>query len=249
MSLNLDGLKTHVISTDETGNSTKTLLTSSATYTGAWEDVTNFSTVAVALIGSLATDGTLYIESSQDGGSVVNSVPYPISDTSFALPIIWNVVESHIRIRYVNGTTAQTGTFQLQTKYSNAQELGLSQSAGDTISTTTACQVTKAIGTGTNPDGGYENQVHSGTDAANSSVVNLGISASFTGTYTDITGFHGITVLADGTSAGTADGTLFMEFSHDGVTAHRSISVPVTDITAASPRTLGPIEGAVDTRL
>ena len=239
MSLNLDGLKTHVISTDETGNSTKTLLTSSATYTGAWEDVTNFSTVAVALIGSLATDGTLYIESSQDGGSVVNSVPYPISDTSFALPIIWNVVESHIRIRYVNGTTAQTGTFQLQTKYSNAQELGLSQSAGDTISSTTACQVTKAIATGTDPNAAYQNQVVSGVDDGNSSDATLGISAVFTGVWQDLSGYHGISVLVDGTSAGTADGVLQMQFSHDGSTVHRDISVPYTDVTAAAPKTLG----------
>jgi len=43
-------LISHKISADETGNSTKTLLTSSATFTGAWEDVTNYSTVAVALI-------------------------------------------------------------------------------------------------------------------------------------------------------------------------------------------------------
>jgi hypothetical protein len=145
MSKITSGLTTHTISADETGNSTKVLLTSSATYTGAWEDVTEFATVAVAIKGDNATDGTLYIESSQDGGTVVNSVPYAVSDASFDLPHIWNVVESHIRVRYVNGTTAQTGHFQMQTKYSNGQELGLLQDAGDTITADTDVQVTKAI--------------------------------------------------------------------------------------------------------
>ena len=87
-----DSLVTHVISADETGNSTKVLLGAAGEFTGAWEDVTQHATAAVAIIGSLATDGTLYIESSQDGGTVVNSVPFTVPDTSFDLPHIWNVV-------------------------------------------------------------------------------------------------------------------------------------------------------------
>lgn len=156
MSKITSGLTTHQISADETGNSTKVLLTSAATYTGAWEDVTAFSTVAVAIKGNNATDGTLYIESSQDGGTTVNSVPYVVSDASFDLPHIWNVVETHIRIRYVNGTTAQTGHFQLQTKYSNSQQLGLLQEAGQVIDENTNVQVMKAVIAGETLDGNLE---------------------------------------------------------------------------------------------
>jgi hypothetical protein len=215
------------------------LLGNGAEYTGAWEDVEKYSTVAIAIIGTLATDGTLYIESSQDGGTTVNSVPFAVPDTTFDLPHIWNVVEKYIRIRYVNGTTPMTGAFQMQTKYSNAQSLGLLQEAGDTITPQTDLQIVKAVGTGTNPDGTYKNQVVSGVDNANSSQTTLGISESFVGDWVNVSGFHGITVLVDGTSAGTADGTLVMEFSHDGVTANRTISIPVADVTAAAPRTLG----------
>lgn len=241
MSLNLDGINTHLISTDETGNSTKTLLTGSATFTGAWEDVTKYTTVAVAVIGSLATDGTLYIESSQDGGTVVNSVPFAITDATFKLPDIWNIVESHIRIRYTNGTTAQTGTFQIQTKYSNTQNMGLLQSASNIIDANTSVQVRKSITTGTDPNMVYKNGVVSGVDDGNSSSATLGGSAVFTGTWQDISGFHGLTVLVDGTSGGTSDGVLEMQFSHDGSTVHRNITIAVADITAASPRTLGAV--------
>jgi hypothetical protein len=138
----------HRISADETGNSTKILLGAGATFTGNWEDVTDFATVAVAILGSLATDGTLYIESSQDGGVTVNSVPFNVADTTFDLPHIWNVVESHIRIRYTNGATPMTGTFQLQTKYSNGQQLGLLQNASDTITGDTDVQNVRALVTG-----------------------------------------------------------------------------------------------------
>lgn len=229
------------ISADETGNSTKILLTAAATYTGAWEEVTNYTTVAVAIIGSLATDGTLYIEASQDGGTVVRSESFPVANATSDKPHIWNVVETHIRIRYTNGTTPQTGTFQLQTKYSNNQELGLLNSAGDTINADTALQIVKSVGTGTDPNEAYQNERLSGVDADNSSTATLGAAATFTGSFTDIAGYHGISVLIDGTSGGTSDGTLFMEFSHDGISTNRSIVINVDDVSSTPPRTLGTV--------
>jgi hypothetical protein len=112
----------HIIST---ANSSTSLLGVSATFTGAWEDVTDYTTVAVAILGSLATDGTLYFDLSTDGGTTFTSVPALVGDVTFTVPRILNVVESHVRIRYVNGTTAMTGTWSLQTKYSNGQEMSL----------------------------------------------------------------------------------------------------------------------------
>ena len=138
-------------------NSTTTLLGAAGTWIGSWENVVSFTTIAVAIFGSLATDGTLYIESSQDGGVVVNSVPFTVLDISFDLPHIWNIVESDIRIRYVNGTTPQSGVFQLQTKYSVNQQLGLLQSAGDLINSDTALQITKSVLTGISNAGDFHN--------------------------------------------------------------------------------------------
>lgn len=106
-------------------NSTAVLLTSGATFTGAWEDVTDYNTVSCAILGSLATDGTLYFDLSTDNGTTSTSVPATVGDATFAVPRILNVVEQYVRVRYVNGTTAQTGTFTLQTKYSNGQEMAL----------------------------------------------------------------------------------------------------------------------------
>lgn len=61
----------------------------------------------------------------------------------------------------------------------------------------------------------------------------------FSGDWDNILAYAGLTVLLDGAAAGTADGTLYMEFSHDGVAIHRSIAISIADITNAAPRTLG----------
>jgi hypothetical protein len=123
----------NVISANETGNSTAVLLTGGATFTGNWEDVSEYTTVAVSVLGSMATDGTLYFDLSTDGGTTSTSVPAIIGDTTFAVPRILNRVESHVRIRYVNGTTAQTGTFSIQTSYNTGQQLNLLTPIDNTI--------------------------------------------------------------------------------------------------------------------
>lgn len=63
----------------------------------------------------------------------------------------------------------------------------------------------------------------------------------FVGTWQNVAGFHGISVLVDGTAATLAPGNLWMQFSHDGATVHRSISIAVADVTNTPSRTLGVI--------
>jgi hypothetical protein len=89
--------------------------------------------------------------------------------------------------------------------------------------------------------GGGCSNVISVNEVGNSTIIALGALASFVGTYENVSDFDGITISGDGTSAGIADGTLVMEFSHDAITVHRSISVSVADITSMLPRTLGTI--------
>ena len=126
-------------------NSTAVLLTSGATFTGAWEDVTNYTTVATAVLGSIATDGILYFDLSTDNGTTFTSVPSMISDATFAVPRILNVVETYVRVRYVNGTTAQTGTFSIETKYSNNQQMPVLSSVDGTVIGETPTQVVKSV--------------------------------------------------------------------------------------------------------
>ena len=120
----------------DSGNSTTSLLGAGATFTGTWTKVVDYTTIAVAILGDNDSDGTLWIDVRKESSSIVSSVPFTIPTVlgdARNLPHIWNIVEDEYRIRYVNGTTAQTGTFNLTTKLSVNQELGLVSAVSDTI--------------------------------------------------------------------------------------------------------------------
>lgn len=231
---------TTAVNTISAANSTTALLTSSATFTGVWEDVTSYATVASAVLGSISTDGVLYFDVSTDAGSTFTSIPNIVGDANFSLPRILNVVETHVRIRYVNGTTAQTGTFNIQTKYSNGQELGLLGSVDGIVNGETPTQVVRAVNTGVKPSGVYDNAKHTGNDANNTTTTPLGSGATFTGSWTNVESFHGVVVSLEGSIPGES-GRLHLEFSHDGVTNAEGLgtSVYVNDLTNTTPRTVG----------
>lgn len=202
-------LDTHKISA---GNSTTALLTNGATFTGVWEDVTKYATVGAAILGSIQTDGTLYFDVSTDGGSTFTTIPSAISDATFAVPRILNVVETHVRIRYLNGSTPQTGAFSIQTKYSNSQQLGVLNSVDGVIKDETPTQVTRSVTTSKQPNGTYKNNPHNGV-AIKTEAVLLG-SATFTSDWIDTDGYNVIEthIEADVTSA--KNGVIF-EFTDD----------------------------------
>jgi hypothetical protein len=75
----------------------------------------------------------------------------------------------------------------------------------------------------------------------NSTTTPLGSGGIFVGAWDEVTEWDGITISGIGTAASPADGTLFLEFSTDGITVSRSLSIAVPDVTIMLPRTLGVI--------
>lgn len=69
--------------------------------------------------------------------------------------------------------------------------------------------------------------------------MNSSVKSAFVGNFADITLYHSITIMLDGTADSTAPGKLYIHFSNDGTTIHRNISINVAHITTASPRTFG----------
>lgn len=205
-------------------NSTTALLGSGQTFTGAWEEVINFSTAGVAIFADTPTDGTLYFDVSTDGGGTYISVSSTVSDTTLVVPRILNIVESHIRIRYVNGTTAQTGVFKLQTKFSVEQELGLLSAIEGTVTGETPTQVAKAIVVAKDPNGNYVNAAADGFVAVASTTTPLGAAGTFDSGIIDINGHQQIItdILSD------QDGTLVGEWYNDaaGTDLTRTFTVP-----------------------
>ena len=88
----------------------------------------------------------------------------------------------------------------------------------------------------------YSPAVRSTVDTGNSTTAALNAAGVFTGSWTDVEVWNGISVILNGTSASTAPGTLVMQFSQDGITVTKPITVPVGDIGGViPPRTLGTI--------
>ncbi len=78
-------------------------------------------------------------------------------------------------------------------------------------------------------------------DAGNGTNVAILAGASFTGTWKEVVEYQSISVLVDGTSATVlkAPGTLKMQFSQDGVSVSREITINVAKVSDVTPRTLG----------
>lgn len=227
------------ISTTSFNSRDAATLAASATFQGTGEDVSAYGRVGVSITSDNATDGVLTMEVSR--GNVTWGGPSRTwTDTRFAQPHMWNIVEKYFRIKYVNGTTEATN-LAIQVQYSVNADILLGHQLDETLLPETEAIVVRSVEVGQDPNNVFTNSVVSGVDDNNSSTTNLtsGTSLVFTGTWCDISGYTGITCLIDGTASGTVAGTLQMQFSHDGSTVHRNISVVNTDITNVPPRTLG----------
>jgi hypothetical protein len=77
----------------------------------------------------------------------------------------------------------------------------------------------------------------------NSTTTALSASATFVGTYEDITDYSIVTVNLGTGAPANCSGSLYFEFSQDGTTSDRLVTIPVSDISNASPgiHTLIPI--------
>lgn len=143
-----------------TGNSTTTLLGANETFTGAWENVNAWTSISVAMLGTNATNGTLWIDVRKSGSTAYNSVPFVkenITSNAYNLPVVWNIVEDEFRVRYVNGTTAQLTEWYLITKYSKGQADSLVGTASTSVDDYTPLTLHRSIIAGRTDGGVYKN--------------------------------------------------------------------------------------------
>lgn len=136
-------------------NSTATPLGIGATFTGEWVDITEYGIIYVNTYSDVAsaTDGLL-VEQSSDGVNADHDDVFTIgagSAKNFAI----NPYAKYYRVVYTNGTVAQT-TFRLQSKL-NTTGLASSHRIQDSISTDDDARLVKAVLTGEDPDGIFQN--------------------------------------------------------------------------------------------
>lgn len=136
-----------------TGNSSSTPLAGGATFTGSWEDSTNYGIVIVSVIASHASASSGFIvEFSSDGTNIDN-------DDRFTIPAATGKLYSfacaarYVRVRYTNGATLQT-YFRLQTIFKAAYAKPSSHRVGDQVSLEDDAELVKAIIAGETTAGG-----------------------------------------------------------------------------------------------
>lgn len=195
-------------------NSTTATLLAGATFTGTWEDVVGFANIAISLYSDVdsATDG-LKIEFSNDGVTVHSDDVFTISGGT-GKQYTFGVISPYVRIRYVNGASNQT-TFNLATLYHISAIKPSSHRIDDSITGQHDAELSKAVITGKNPDGNFDNERVSGPSAVNTTTTPLGIGGVFTGTAVEVIDYStvNINIFTDQDSA--TDG-LEVQFSQDG---------------------------------
>ena len=136
---------------------TAATLAAAAVFQGTVEDVSNFSRVGVSITSDNATDGVLTMEVSHD--NVTWGGPTRTwSDTRYAQPHMWNIVEKYFRIKYTNGTTEATN-LSIQTQYSNNSDVLLGHQLNETLLDETEAVITRSVLVGKTGSGRYVNAV------------------------------------------------------------------------------------------
>lgn len=120
-------------------NSTNTVLTTGATWTGTSEDVSGYGSVVVASKSDVA--GTLYMEFSPDNTNWDSSLLFIVAANVNEVHRL-SVTRKYFRIRYVNGATPQ-GFFRLQSTLSNTQPL--TSALNSTVSSDADSLVTRSV--------------------------------------------------------------------------------------------------------
>ena len=130
-------------------------LAAGATWQGVAEIVSQYGRAGIAIHADNATDGVLTIDTSFDG--ITYSGPSrAVSDTRFAAPHMWNIVEKYIRIKYVNGTTEATN-FTVQTQYSVNSSILLAHQLDEVLADETEALAVRSVTVGQDSAGAYKN--------------------------------------------------------------------------------------------
>jgi hypothetical protein len=144
-----------IVSTD---NSTTLTLSSGQTFTGSFEDVSDFSTISIFTIIDTGSSelGTLYLDlAADDDGTYTHTKTVDVGVTTtdvHQLPVVSN----YFRIR-VSANQGTSCTGYVQVIYHQTRNKHLSALINEPISSTSDCEIVRAVITGKQPGGNFKN--------------------------------------------------------------------------------------------
>jgi hypothetical protein len=138
-----------------TNNASSSLLTANSTFTGTFEEITNYSCIMISVVTDRS--GTLFLDYSNDGSTSFSpeslAITPPTPGTSLRFSHQYMSEAKYFRVRYVNGATNQ-GSFNLQSilkSSSGTAEVGEIQ---ETVTAETDALTTKGVIYGLSSAGG-----------------------------------------------------------------------------------------------
>lgn len=143
--------------TTSTSNSTTTPLGSSATFTGGWEDVSNFSVITVSVISdqNSATNGLVF-QWSGDGVNVDRTEASGLTGGAQGRAFSISVRAKYFRVIYTNDVAAQ-GVFRLNTVLKQVGHGHISKPLDQNVTDENFAEVTQSAIMGRMLDGVYRN--------------------------------------------------------------------------------------------
>lgn len=152
---NVQNLVSNVIST---GNSTTAQLAGSGVFTGAWENVSSYSTIVITgyTDQNSAANGAVVQFSNNNGTTILRESFTTVTAPNYGFPVVFPVEAQYFRLVYTNGTTATT-QFAIQTIYHASSVTPTQLVLGAAISQNDLANLTRAVIGGQMPSGAYAN--------------------------------------------------------------------------------------------
>ena len=126
-----------------------------AIYQGTGEDVTKWGRAGISVTSTNQSNGVLTIEVSRDGVTY-GGPTRNFSDTRFAQPHMWNIVEQYFRIKYTNGTVPAVN-LAIQVQFSANADIILGHQLDANLLDETEAIITRSVLVGKKSDGNYLN--------------------------------------------------------------------------------------------
>jgi hypothetical protein len=213
------------------GNSSTTPLGGAATFTGAWEDVSRYSDLIVAV--STDVDGSYALQFSPDGVNVDSTLTRYYRTSQIEPPHRFTVTRAFFRIVYTNGTDAQSH-FRLQVHYGTYQPLNapldatLSQDYDATPTRPSDPHNEIALGLRQGSmlwnKWGYNEDIDVGTE----------VIASWGGTFTPLTTATTLTIASTSVNDITTTGTGCQSIVIYGIDANRDEAIEVVQMNGTT---------------
>lgn len=214
-------------------NSTTTLLTAGSTYTGTWEEVTDFESLILAV--KTDQNGTYTVQYSPDGTNIDSTLTRYYRTDQIEAPHRFTNTRKYARVTFTNTSASNQTYLRLQTSFGPREGLNapidatLAQDYDAIVTRPTDYRIEIALGRRQGAvlwnKFGYNNDVSIGTE----------VIASFGGTFTPLITASTLSIVSTSTNDTNSAGTGCRQIVIVGVDANRDEQTEIVNMNGTTP--------------